>query len=180
MLELFEDREHGGFFSSEAGDDSLVMRIKDDYDGAEPAGNSVAILDLLRLAAITGREPFRKAAERTLAVFTPRLSGGARGAARHAGRLRVFPGRAAPDRVRGRSRRCRYQAAAGGVARAFLPNRVVLLVDSTEARRTLGQWIPAIESMQPLEGRAAVYVCRNYTCQLPVSEAGQFSELLQC
>ena len=36
--ELFEDREHGGFFSTAAGDDSLVLRVKEDYDGAEPSG----------------------------------------------------------------------------------------------------------------------------------------------
>ena len=180
MLELFEDREHGGFFSSEAGDDSLVVRIKDDYDGAEPAGNSVAILDLLRLAAITGREPYRKAAERTLAVFTPRLQ---------AAPVALPAMLAACEFFLGEPRQIVFVGKAGDadtqslleVWRArFLPNRVVLLVDSTDSRRTLGQWIPAIESMQPLEGRAAVYVCRNYTCQLPVTEAGQFSELLQC
>ena len=42
QIELFEDREHGGFFSTAAGDATLVMRMKDDYDGAEPSGNSVA------------------------------------------------------------------------------------------------------------------------------------------
>ena len=177
LLERFEDRQHGGFFSSEAGDDSLVVRIKDDYDGAEPAGNSLAVLDLLRLAAITGREQFRQAADRTLAVFAARL-------------------RAAPVALPAMLSACEFRlgeprqivfagkatdaASLLAVLRArFLPNRVVLLVDSPESRRSLAQWIPAIESMQPVEGRAAVYVCRNYTCQLPVSEAGQFSELLQ-
>jgi hypothetical protein len=179
LLELFEDREHGGFFSSVAGDDSLLMRIKDDYDGAEPAGNSVAILDLLRLAAITGRAPFQTAAERALAVFSPRLSAApmalpymlaACAFALGEPRQIVFVGEAAGADTR---------ALLATLRARFVPNRIVLLVDSPETRRKLAEWIPAIENMHLLNGRAAVYVCRNYTCQLPVSEAAQFSELLQ-
>jgi hypothetical protein len=61
----------------------------------------------------------------------------------------------------------------------FTPHRVVLLVDSPDTRRLLAAGIPAIAAMDKLEGRAAAYVCRNSTCQLPVSESKQFAELLQ-
>ena len=175
MLELFEDHENGGFFSSPAGDQNLVLRMKDDYDGAEPSGNSVAILNLLRLAAISGREVFRTSAERALALFSPRL-GSAPVALPYMlvacefflsePRQFVFAGAAAaPDTI----------ALLNVLRRRFVPNRVVLLVDSPETRRKLASWIPAIEGMQPLDGHAAVYVCRNYSCQLPVSVPAQFS-----
>jgi len=52
-------------------------------------------------------------------------------------------------------------------------------VDSAEARQALTPGIPSIESMQPVEGRATAYVCRDYTCQLPVSEPAKFAELIQ-
>ncbi|MFZ0936783.1 MAG: thioredoxin domain-containing protein, partial [Bryobacteraceae bacterium] len=71
---LFEDSAGGGFFHSPAGDPSLVLRLKEDYDGAEPSGNSIAILNLLRLAQVTGRAGFRASAERALAAFAPRLA----------------------------------------------------------------------------------------------------------
>ncbi|HEV8144941.1 MAG TPA: thioredoxin domain-containing protein, partial [Bryobacteraceae bacterium] len=71
--ELFEDPDNGGFFSTPAGTRDLVMRLKDDYDGAEPSGNSVMALLLLRLARMTGRDDFRQSAERTLKLFSPRL-----------------------------------------------------------------------------------------------------------
>ena len=61
----------------------------------------------------------------------------------------------------------------------FDPNRFVLLVDSEETRAALALGIPAIAAMHPLDGRAAAYVCRNFTCQLPVSEVGALTELLQ-
>src|SRR5439155_20238633 len=56
------------------GDSSLVLRMKDDYDGAEPSGNSIALLDLLRLAHITDRAAYREAAERTLKALAPKIA----------------------------------------------------------------------------------------------------------
>src|SRR5947207_4572981 len=53
-LQPFEDTEQGGFFSTAPGAGDLLLRIKDDYDGAEPSGNSVAADVLLRLAHLTG------------------------------------------------------------------------------------------------------------------------------
>jgi hypothetical protein len=66
LLARFHDAEGGGFWQSPAGSNDLILRVKDDVDGAEPAGNSVATLALLRLAAITGRTDFRQAAEGAL------------------------------------------------------------------------------------------------------------------
>jgi len=74
MLELFEDKQNGAFFSTSDTDPALVMRLKEDYDGAEPSGNSMAALALLRLAAMTGREDFLAAANKTIAAFHGRLT----------------------------------------------------------------------------------------------------------
>jgi uncharacterized protein len=179
QIELFEDRQQGAFFSTATGDDSLVMRVKEDYDGAEPSGNSVAILNLLRLAQITARSDFRVSAEHALSAFAPRLA-------------------AAPVALPYLLAACEFRMSdprqvilvgergaedTNSLVRAlysrFLPNRIVLLVDSAETRRALAAGIPAVESMEKMGGRAAAYVCRNYTCQLPVSEASELAELLQ-
>jgi uncharacterized protein YyaL (SSP411 family) len=73
MLAKFYDAANGGFWQSIAGTNDLILRVKDDYDGAEPSGNSVATLALLKLAAITGRDDFKLAAEATLQLFASRL-----------------------------------------------------------------------------------------------------------
>ena len=73
MLAKFYDAENGGFWQSAAGATDLILRVKDDYDGAEPSGNSVATLALLKLGAITGRKNFTTAAEKTLNLFAHRL-----------------------------------------------------------------------------------------------------------
>jgi uncharacterized protein YyaL (SSP411 family) len=74
MIERFHDPEDGGFWQSAADPDELILRMKEDYDGAEPSGNSVAALALLRLAAVTGREDLKKAAEGTLRLFAARMN----------------------------------------------------------------------------------------------------------
>ena len=73
MIAKFYDPANGGFWQSPASTTDLILRVKDDYDGAEPSGNSVATLALLKLAAITGREEFRQPAEATLQLFAHRL-----------------------------------------------------------------------------------------------------------
>ncbi len=73
MLARFYDAEEGGFWQSAAGTNDLIMRVKEDYDGAEPSGNSVAILNLLKLGKITDRKEFTEAAEKSLRLFAGRL-----------------------------------------------------------------------------------------------------------
>jgi hypothetical protein len=74
MMERFYDAEDGGFWQSAPGASDLILRVKDDFDGAIPSGNSVAVCALLKLAAITGRAEFREAAERSLRLFAERLT----------------------------------------------------------------------------------------------------------
>jgi uncharacterized protein YyaL (SSP411 family) len=69
----FYDSELGGFWQSGAGAKDLILRVKDDYDGAEPSGNSVATLALLKLAAISDQPKYREASEKTLRLFAEKL-----------------------------------------------------------------------------------------------------------
>jgi uncharacterized protein YyaL (SSP411 family) len=156
-----------------------VLRVKEDYDGAEPSGNSVAALNLLRLAQITGRAGLRESAERLLAAFGSRLSVAPMAIPQllvaydfllSEPRQIVIAGeRGAPD----------TQALLGTVHARFVANRIVLLVDSEETRDALAAGAPAVAAMTKVDGRAAAYVCQNYACQLPVTGASQLAELLQ-
>ena len=73
LIDRFFDADLGGFWQSAAGVPDLILRSKDDYDGAEPAGNSVATLALLQLGKITGRADFTQAAQKTLGFYASRL-----------------------------------------------------------------------------------------------------------
>jgi len=174
----FEDREKGGFFSSAEGDASLVMRVKDDYDGAEPAGNSVAAMNLLRLGELANRTDLREAAHRTVAAFTPRLEAAPVALPQM---LCVCERMLADGRqivIAGESGASGTQALLAAVHARFLPNAAVMLVDSPKARDFFAARSPAIGAMVPVNGHTAAYVCRDYTCQLPVSTPAELEKLL--
>ncbi len=73
MIAKFYDEREGGFWQSAADSTDLILRIKEDYDGAEPSGNSVAVIALLKLGAMCDREDYKQAAEKTLRLFAERL-----------------------------------------------------------------------------------------------------------
>lgn len=73
MIERFQDTAAGGFWQTAAEAPDLILRTKEDYDGAEPSGNSVAALALLRLSAICDRSDWREIAERAIRLFAQRL-----------------------------------------------------------------------------------------------------------
>jgi uncharacterized protein YyaL (SSP411 family) len=156
-----------------------VLQVKEDYDGAEPSGNSVAAMNLLRLACLTGRGEFFQAAERTLASFSDKLD------TAPAAMPQML---AACEFLLGEPREVVLVGDRGGADTAallreiharFAPSQVALLVDSPETRRKLAEGIPAIESMGLVEGRATAYVCRNYACQAPVCEPEKLGKLLE-
>jgi uncharacterized protein YyaL (SSP411 family) len=179
MRELFEDPAAGAFFSTAAGDSHLVLRMKDDYDGAEPSGNSVALLDLLRLAHITDRAEFRDAAEKTLRALGPKMSNQPVAVPQMLAALDYSQSKRSEVVIAGdrddESTRALLRAFHG----RFMPHSILLLIDSDQTRRDLVQFFPAAEAMREIENRPTAYVCENYACQLPTNELSKFDELLQ-
>jgi len=176
--ELFEDTEHGAFFSTAAGDNTLVMRIKEDYDGAEPSGNSIAVLNLLRLAQMTDRADFRASAARALDAFGSRMVAAPVGLPQmlvaydfsisKPKQVVLVGERDAPD----------TQRLLAALHSRFLPHSVVLLVDA-ESRPALARFLPAVADMTARGGEATAYVCEDYACKLPTADVAEFAQLLQ-
>jgi uncharacterized protein YyaL (SSP411 family) len=173
MRALFEDPA-GAFFSSPADDPSLVLRVKEDYDGAEPSGNSVAVMNLLRLARMTNRSDFRESAERAFAAFGSRLSHAAVAVPQMLAACEFSLGEPREIVFAGAKNSPELHVLLRELHRRFVPNRVVLLADPA-----LAAWAPGIEGMKPHNAPASVYVCRDFACQLPVSTAAEFAELIQ-
>merc|ERR1719391_1426700 len=72
--ELFLDKDKGGYFASREGDPQIVLRLKDDHDGAEPSSNSISSLNLLRLYKLTNRSEYQNQAEKIFKLFSARLN----------------------------------------------------------------------------------------------------------
>ncbi len=176
MLERFEDKSEGGFFSTarnEGGE--LVLRLKDDYDGAEPSGNSVAIMNLLRLAQYTGRSELSEAAADALAAFAQRIN---QQPAAIPQMLCALMFNAAPKSqvVLAGPDPAPFLAAFG---RGFHPWTALFVLRDDLDRERIARWQPAVAAMRPQDGRTAAYVCENFACKLPVTSVEDFVKLLQ-
>ncbi len=168
--ELFGDAAGGGYYSSEAGKTDILLRMKDEHDGAEPAASSTAVLNLLRLAALTGRAEYRGQAERAAAPFTsapdrlvqlmPLML-----AAQHA--LATSPLQIV---IAGERDAADTREFLRAVRSIFLPQGIVLLADGGEARRLLNESHPYLADVKPIDGRATAYLCRNFACEPPETD----------
>ncbi len=170
MRELFEDTTDGGFFSTTDADPSLVLRMKEDYDGAEPSGNSIAALGLLRLAHITGSEEYRLAVEHTLRAFGSRLRQSPSGVPQMMVGLLAYL--SPPKQIVLAGEPEKLAPFLEAMRRRFLPFHLLLRSDPASAFESL-------RNMPEVDGKPAAYVCENFACRLPVTETGKFIELLQ-
>jgi len=178
MDELFWDDERGGYFQSRADAADVLVRLKDDYDGAEPAANSLALANLIRLDWLTGLAGARERAERTITALQPQWSATPQALplfltgiewALSAPMTVVLAGDpGAPD----------TQALA--VELSVRPGRrhVVLWADGGEGQRWLAERRPYLADMSPRSGHAAAYVCRDYACRAPVSTPEELRAVL--
>ena len=144
----------------------MLPRIKDDYDGAEPSGNSVAT-DVLILtpAHITGDETFRERATRSLHAFAPKL----KAQPSMAPQMMVALARwlSEPEQVIIRcaetDKEC--EKLLQQYARKLRPANLVLALSDAAAAQ-LKELSPFLAGLER-KGRLTIYECRNFTCELP-------------
>jgi len=171
MLAKFYDANDGGFWQSTTGSGDLILRIKEDYDGAEPSGNSVAVLSLLRLGSITARKEFTEAAEKSLRLFSDRLQQVPQATAFMLLALDFSleePKRiviAAPTEATTRS------ALIHAAHSAYQPNKVVL--------GTEGPVEPFAATLKEKDQRPTAYLCTGTACQPPTHDAAAIKRFLK-
>ncbi len=161
MLGDYQDREGGGFFLSLSAEPA---RLKEAYDGPTPSGNSIAALDLIRLAEVTGDSAWRDAAEQAVKSFAGEIE---RQPTAHAVMLQaldlLFNGMkevviSAPSKAAAREM-------LEETFRAFIPDKVVITA-TTETFRGLSGVSNLLEGREPGK-KARAFVCRNNSCKLP-------------
>jgi uncharacterized protein YyaL (SSP411 family) len=151
----FWDADRGGYFNSAAGAADIVVRLKEDYDGAEPAASSLAALNLLRLAGLLHQAERRERGRRTLAAFRTQWEASPQ---------------AMPQLL------C-------AVELALEPPRHVILTGepggadfealAAVLHERLGQARPAVAGKG-----AAAYVCEEFTCRRPATSPSELRAIL--
>jgi uncharacterized protein len=175
MVERFADEQNGGFFETSADHEQLIARRKDLEDHPIPAGNSSAAYGLLRLAALSGEHEYERRAVSVLRLLHEV-------APQHpeafAHLLQAMDFHLSPTRE---------VALAGDdpeplervVRGEFRPHIVLAGGPRGGEGKAAGAGVPLLEGREPVDGRAAAYVCDHFACKAPVTEPGELAELLR-
>jgi uncharacterized protein len=176
---LFWDDARGGYFNSAAGAPDVVVRLKEDYDGAEPAASSAAALNLFRLASLTGDDSLRERGRRTIAAFRGRWE-----EAPHAMPqiLCAFEGALEPPRhvvITGKPGSADFEALAQVVHEKLGPRRALIALDGSEGSRAgFAAKAPWLARMGEGDQRATAYVCEEFVCRAPARTPDDLRKLL--
>ncbi|MDE3156083.1 MAG: thioredoxin domain-containing protein [Acidobacteriota bacterium] len=176
----FWDEAAGGWFATSGTDESVLLRLKEEYDGAEPAASSVAVVNLLTLWRLTGEARYAERVERTLALFAHRLTRQARAVPMMLSALSAWHAREAGEEIVivGARTSPATLALQAEVAASYRPFSVELPVDPAATQARIGRLLPFVAAMQPVDGRPAAYVCRQFACRQPVDTPEALGDLL--
>jgi uncharacterized protein YyaL (SSP411 family) len=166
---LFWDEALGGWFGTTGEDASVPLRLKEDYDGAEPSASSVSALNLVRLGHVTGDAAILSRLERTLKLFAPRIESMPRAVPMMLSALSAWHAGVQQVVIAGEQGDPAAERLLALVNRTYLPFAVV--VPSFPPRDGLQRVSPALAAMLPRGGQPVAYVCRDFACQAPTSDA---------
>jgi hypothetical protein len=152
--------------------------MKDDNDGAEPAASSVAALNLLRLSQLRDDAKMAERARKTIDAFATTLSHFPSAMPQMLVALDYSLSKPRQIVIAGKKDAPETNALLKAVHRHFLPKTILLLADGDEGQKYLGEKNEAVRAMSMVDGKPAAYVCENFTCKAPVTDAGALSNLL--
>jgi uncharacterized protein YyaL (SSP411 family) len=170
LTEHFWDQAAGGFYMMADDAEKLLAREKPSYDGAEPSGNSVALLNLLRLYEITGNQDYRRRAEKTLAIFSRTLRSSPSSVPLMLSALDYYLDRPKQVVLVAAEEVAEVRPFLDKLAGRFLPNRVIVSGVAGEGSHRLRKLTPLLEERIARDGEATAYVCEGRVCELPTTD----------
>jgi hypothetical protein len=174
---LFSDERDGGWFSTTGHDPAVLLRLKEDYDGAEPAAASVTVRNLLTLGHLAGEQALIDRAGRTLERYGPQIGRAVRVMPLMVANVVLWQAGGTQIVIAG-ARGESTAALERAVARRYVPWAVTIPVEDEAAAKRLGSRWPWLAAMVPRGGASTAYVCTNFTCQAPETDVAAFDRQL--
>jgi uncharacterized protein YyaL (SSP411 family) len=176
---LFWDQVRGGYYSTSARDPAILLRMKEDYDGAEPTPNSVAVMNLWRFGQLFHNDVYLDHARHAVRALASRLE------AQPFAMPQLLVGAAllemppmhlilhSPD-----AGHPGLELLLAEARRRCLPNLVIIRIADKDSRDYFGPRHSVIENLPLKVEEPTAYLCENYSCRLPVTKPQDLRILL--
>jgi uncharacterized protein YyaL (SSP411 family) len=178
LTESFIDAAAKGYFMTADDAEQLIVRPKELYDGAIPSGNSVQMLNLLRLARLTGRADLEQQAIDTGKAFSGMIEGSPSNFSQALTALQFAEGETVEIVVVGDRKSEETQEMLEYVNRVYKPGKVVLFKDPDDSKQ-LEKLAAFTKEQDMVDGKTTVYICRNFACEKPINSLEELKARLK-
>lgn len=178
QIELFYDNVCGGFFDIPGTDPTILIRTKEVHDGAEPSGNSVSILNLLRLSQIVGGSRYHTLAIKSLSSYSEFIEKIPHALPQSLIALDFSLTKPVQIVLAGNRRHPVIREMLDEIYFRYLPKKIVLLADGAEGQEFLGRFVPFFRNLGAAGSKQTAYICEDYACELPTSDVRVLTKIL--
>ena len=165
IVKDFIDPEHGGFFTTAAQHESLILRHREGTDGATPSANAVAASVLARLSFHLDRDDWRQIAVSAIRAYGRQITRYPRAFAKSLAVVDFLTEGPIELAIVGDPAHHNFQAIRHAIADCYVPNRIVATLTPGTASN-----LPLLQGKQTVSGMPALYLCRNFSCQQPLTD----------
>jgi len=176
--ELFWDGDAGGWFATTGEDASVLLRLREDYDGAEPSASAVSVLNLLTFSQLTGDEVWVNLIEKTLSRLSDNNGSLSRIMPMMMAGISVYHQPRPQVVIVGHRDSENTRAMLAALAASYTPAMVGLLVEPGGHQSRMAALLPFVGNMTMLDGQATAYVCKDFTCDAPTTDIAVLIEAI--
>ena len=170
MVEDFWDDKNGGFFLGSDQSEKLIVRSKTAYDGAIPSGNSVAVMNMVKLTRITGNTNWAELAEKTIRAFSEDVNRTPTGYTLMLTGFMFDTQNSKEIVIVGDSRNRNTTKFLHTIRASYAPHKVLLFKDTSVSDNRLEQLANWTSTQNSINGKPTAYVCKNFACNQPTSD----------
>jgi uncharacterized protein len=174
MVDSFQDKDQGGFYTTAKTHETLIFRAREGADGATPSGNAVAVSALARLSFHHDRADLREAAIGGIRAYGRQIARYPRAFAKTLIAVDLLADGPIELALIGSPNDPGFEALQLAVREVFLPHRVVATGNGIRTQSTH----PLLAGKGLVEGKATLYICKNFSCQRPLTNPGDVTEAL--
>ena len=178
MLEQFSDNRDNSFFFTSDEHEQLIARTKNFFDASVPSATSIAVTNLIRLGKLTGNKEYSDRAVAVMNIYAAYFDRAPEQFSYQLCALDMYLSGGTEIALLVDSQQPNSQDALFAIHSKYLPNSVIIVKDVSGPPGPTLDKSPLLESRQPISGQPTVFVCRDYSCQQPITDLSSIPKAL--